>query len=133
MKVVLAVAIAAAVACTGLSLYWHYLFVFYPEHAVTSFTGSTDHRTVEKRHSDYDWYIEVVLPPDQGEALLRHHRFRPGYDPRITLPKISSPDIKACSECLSYFEGSGHGVYGYFLGVLSPDKTTLQLYEFFGD
>jgi hypothetical protein len=133
MKAFLAIAIAAVVFCIGLALYGHYLFVFYPEHAVTAFMGTRDHQTIAKRHSENDWYIEVVIPPSQGDALLRQHKFQPGYDPRTPLPKIPSPDIKACAGCWSYYEGKGHGVYGYVLGVLSSDRKSLQLYENFGD
>jgi hypothetical protein len=129
-----ALAIAVAIAsCVGVAFYWHYLFVFYPEHAVTTFIGSSQHRTVAKRHSDYDWYVQVELPPGLGDAVLEQHPFRQGYDPHMPLPKIPSPDIKACTTCWSYYEGHGHGMYGYMVAVLSPDRKSFQLYEFFGD
>jgi hypothetical protein len=133
VKAVLAATVVALMSCIGLALYWHYLFVFYPEHAVTGFMGAEDHRTIAKRHSEFDWYIAVAIPSSRGEALLRQHSFQAGYDPQIPLPKIPSPDIKACTACWSYFEGKDHGVYGYVLAVLSPDKQSLQLYENFGE
>lgn len=133
MKGIVAVTGVALLSCMGLPLYYHHLFVYYPEHAVTAFMDSPDHRTIAKRHSEYDWYIEVAIPQDLGELLLRERSFHDGYDPRIALPKIPSPDIKACTACWSYFEGKGRGLYGYELAVLSSDKRRLQLYEEFGN
>lgn len=133
MKTVFVITMVAVMFCTGLALYWHYLFVFYPEHAVTAFIGTEDHRTICKKHSEFDWYVEVDIPSSRAEALLSQRSFRLGYDPRTPLPKIPSPDIKACTACWSYYEGKGHGVYGYKLAVLSADKKTLQMYENFSD
>jgi len=133
MRAVLIVAAVVFLGCVGLAIYGQYLFEFYPEHAVTAFMGTTEHRTTAKRHSEYDWYIQVAISSGQGDSLLRRHSFHPGYAPSITGSKIPSPDIPTCTGCWTYYEDQGRGIFGYLLAVLSQDKKELQLYEFFGD
>jgi len=121
---VLALAIA-------LGAYSHWLFVSYPERAVTKFVGTEHHRTLAKAHSDHDWYIEVALQPGDGEATMKRHPFRPAYSHELLAGRIDDSHIRDCQTCWSYMEAKGQ--YGYVLAVLSSDKMNLQLYEVFGD
>jgi hypothetical protein len=133
IKTLIMISSLTFICCAGLGHYWQYLFDFYPEHAVTAFMGTTEHLSIAKRHSEYDWYIQVAIPPGLGDTLLRRHSFHTGYDPDITKGKIPVSEINACKGCWSYYEDKGHGIYGYLLAVLSPDKKELRLYELFGN
>jgi hypothetical protein len=117
----------------ALMLYWHWLFIKYPEHAVTEYTGITNLQTLQKAHSDYDWYIKANLSPSDGERALKRHPFQPGFHREILQGKLDNPYLTDCHTCWSYFEGRGHGPYGYVLMIVSEDKKQLQMYELFGD
>ena len=70
---------------------------------------------------------------NDADAVLKRYPFRAGYSSAVLQGKLNTPYVSSCQNCWSYFEGSGHGPYGYLLAIVSADKKTLQLYENFGD
>lgn len=127
------IASALAAFIIAFALYFHWKFVTYPEHAVTNFTGIQYYQTLQKVHSDYDWYIRVNVRPSDSERLLARYPFQTGFSRKVLQGRIDGQHVADCPECWSYFESKGHGIYGYILLVLSADKKQLQMYEFFGD
>jgi hypothetical protein len=117
----------------ALTVYWHSLFLKFPEHTVTAYTGITNQRTVQKVHSDYDWYLRSDIQASDGERVLKRYAFKSGFSRDVLQGKLDNAYVADCQDCWSYYEGKGHGPYGYVLIVLSADKKQLQMYELFGD
>lgn len=125
LRIKMTLAWASGILCAlalGLALYSHWVFLTYPEHAVTAYTGITKHQTLKKIHSDHDWYVQVSIPADDGERLLTKYPFHTGFNRGMLQGKIDGGHVADCHDCRSYFEGHGHGIYGTYSSFSVPTR-----------